>query len=50
MVDGERIEGKNLYQKRSLSGGEVGGMGYISHYLGKADGGEIGTWEEKETK
>lgn len=47
VVDEERVERKNLYQKgTSLSGGED----TFSHYLGKADGGEIGTREEKETK
>lgn len=43
------LKGRNLYQKgASLWGG--GGQDAFSHYLGKADGGEIGTQEEKETK
>lgn len=46
-VDEERVEGKTLYKGASLGG--VGGDTF-SHYLGKADGGEIGKREEKETK
>lgn len=48
VVGEERVEGKNLYQKGAYLGG--GGQDAFSHYLGKADGREIGTQEEKETK
>lgn len=47
-VDEERVEGKNLYQKGTSLSGRGGDT--FSHYLGKADGGETGTREEKETK
>lgn len=47
-VDEERVEGKNLYQKGTSLSGRWGDT--FSHYLGKADGGETGTQEEKETK
>ena len=42
VVDEERVEGKNLYKKKPLFG-EGWGWDKFSHYLGKADGGEIGT-------
>lgn len=41
VVDEERVEGKNLYQKGTSLSGRWGDT--FSHYLGKADGGETGT-------
>lgn len=41
------LKGRIYTKKEPLFGG---GWDAFSHYLGKADGGEIGTQEEKETK
>lgn len=44
VVDEERIERKKRHQKRSPSRSRERTGDIFLHYLGKADGGEIGTW------